>query len=108
MAVGTGASRGRSGATDQRARYLWRNMMFRNLGAGLSSALIREATELTYLAWIERYGALPDERLRTEIGIKQVKSTNPGFCYMEAGWERGITKNGKLFLWAPPLGAFDG
>lgn len=101
MAKGTGQSRGRKGSTDQKARYLWRNMMFRNLGAGLSSELVREATEVTYREWIKRYGALPEERLRTEIGLGYVKSTNPGFCYLMAGWERGETKNKKLFLWAP-------
>lgn len=101
MARGTGGSRGRGGVTDQAARYVWRNMLFRNLGAGLSSDLIREATEATYRHWIERYGALPEERLRTEIGVKQVRSSNPGYCYIAAGWEPGPTKRGKRFLYAP-------
>lgn len=100
-AVGSGASRGRHGATDHRARYLWRNMLFRNLGAGLSSDLIREATSVTYREWIARYGSMPDERLRTEIDVKAVRSPNPGYCYMMAGWERGEQKRGKLFLYAP-------
>lgn len=101
MARGTGASRGRDGHTDDRARFLWRNMMFRNLGAGLSSDLIIEATAITYREWERRYGARPAERLRTEIGIAAIRSTNPGFCYLKAGWERGEEKRGKLFLWAP-------
>lgn len=105
MAVGSGVSRHRRGdpnkKTDAKARYLWRNMMFRNLGAGLSSDLIREATEMTYREWLKRYGVLPEERLRTEVDVKRVNSRNPGFCYMKAGWEKGIVKNGKLFLWAP-------
>jgi hypothetical protein len=100
-APGTGGSRGRTGKTDTKPRYLWRNMMFRNLGAGLSSLLIVDATEETYRQWIKRYGTLPPERLRTEIGVKEVKSINPGYCYERAGWERGETKNGKLFYWAP-------
>lgn len=87
--------------TDRKARYLWRNMMFRNLGAGLSSDLIREATEETYRQWAIRYGSLPSERLRTEIGVRAVRSRNPGYCYICAGWEKGVIKNGKLFLWAP-------
>ncbi len=33
-AKGTGASRGRKGETDTRPHHLWRNNMFRNLGAG--------------------------------------------------------------------------
>jgi hypothetical protein len=105
MARGTGRSRHRKDdtgkQTDAKARYVWRNMMFRNLGAGLSSKLIREATEVTYREWLKRYGALPEERLRTEIGIKEVRSSNPGFCYMMAGWDKGETKRGKLFLYAP-------
>src|SRR5882757_6185606 len=40
-ARGTGASRGRTQGGDLRPRYIWRNMMFRNLGASLSSDLIR-------------------------------------------------------------------
>ncbi len=104
-ARGTGSSRGRTLAPDSRPRFLWRNMVFRNLGAGLSSALIREATERTYAEWIIRYGELPPERLRTEIGIKQVRSKNPGACYQLAGWERGETKRGRLFFWAPERAA---
>lgn len=101
MAVGSGASRGREKVTDSRARYVWRNMIFRNLGAGLSSDLIIAATEMTYMEWARRYGEIPAERLRTEIDIRKVRSTNPGFCYMKAGWERGPQKRGKLFLYAP-------
>jgi hypothetical protein len=82
-------------------RYIWRNMIFRNLGAGLSSILIREALALTYFHWAWRYGSLPLERSRSEIDVRRVRSTNPGFCYLMAGWERGETRNGKLFLWAP-------
>lgn len=100
-ARGTGISRGRTGAADAKPRYLWRNMVFRNLGAGLSSELIREATARTYEEWLKRYGELPTERLRTEIGVRQVRSKNPGACYQLAGWERGETRNGKLFFYAP-------
>jgi len=101
MAAGSGTSRGRGGATDVRARYVWRNMLFRNLGACLSSDLIRSATEITYREWEHRYGSLPDERLRSEVDVRRVRSTNPGFCYLMAGWERGELKRGKLFYWAP-------
>lgn len=101
MARGTGASRGRSATTDQRARYIWRNMMFRNEGAGLSSDLIRAATERTYEEWVKRYGSLPAERLRTEIDVRRVRSSNPGFCYLRAGWVKDRIVRGKLYLWAP-------
>lgn len=100
-ARGTGASRGREGASDTRPRYIWRNMLFRNLGAGLSSELIVSATERTYEEWVTRYGALPEERLRTEIGTKSVMSANPGYCYKVAGWTVDRVVRGKLYLWAP-------
>jgi len=97
VAGGPGRSR-----PDANARYVWRNMMFRNLGAGLSSDLIRDALEMTYAAWQSRYGSLPPERLRTEVDVRLVASRNPGYCYMMAGWTRGEVKRGKLFLYAPP------
>lgn len=102
-ARGTGASRGRDGDGDNRTRFIWRNMLFRNLGAGLSSDLIREATARTYVEWLAKYGAMPTERLRTEIGIDAVRSTNPGFCYKQAGWTVDRIVRGKLYLWAPAL-----
>lgn len=107
MAVGSGRSRHRrddtSKATDARARYLWRNSMFRNLGAGLSSKLIRDAYAMTCVEWVKRYGALPAERLRTEIDVAAVRSRNPGFCYLMAGWTKGETRRGKLFMLAPDV-----
>jgi len=103
-ARGSGQSRGRAGISDTRTRFVWRNMLFRNLGAGLSSDLIRAATELTYSFWAMRYGALPEERLRTEIGVTKVRSQNPGYCYKCAGWGDPVYRRGKLFLHAPPRG----
>lgn len=76
-------------------------MIFRNLGAGLSSDLIRSATEATYVAWLSRYGELPVERLRTEVDIRAVRSANPGYCYLMAGWVRDQVVRGKLHLLAP-------
>lgn len=102
---GTGSSRGRQGDSDGNARYVFRNMLFRNLGAGLSSELIRSAVVATYRFWVDRYGDLPLERLRTEIDIARVQSTNPGYCYKMAGWGDGKIVRGKLYLyasWPPP------
>jgi len=98
--AGSGASRGRSGNTDV-TTYVWRNMMFRNLYAGVASSLIREAVERTYEEWVARYGELPAERLRTEVDIRAVRSSDPGRCYILAGWERGPVRNHKLILYAP-------
>lgn len=106
-ARGSGASRGRGGTTDSASRFIWRNMMFRNLYAGVASELILEATERTYREWIARYGALPPERLRTEIGIGEVKSTDPGRCYRLAGWTDDRIVRGKLYMWAPERGVWE-
>lgn len=100
-ARGTGGSRGRVGVADPAPRYIWRNMVFRNLGRELSSSLILSATARTYEEWKIRYGSLPSERLRTEIGISAVKSRNPGYCYKVAGWVPDRVVRGKLYLWAP-------
>lgn len=76
-------------------------MLFRNLYAGVASELITEATEATYREWTKRYGELPEERLRTEIGLSAVKSGNPGQCYRLAGWTDDRRVRGKLYMWAP-------
>lgn len=102
-ARGTGASRGRTGEIDRATRYIWRNNMFRNLGPALSSDLIVAAVDMTYRTWVDRYGELPDERLRTEVEVASVKSRNPGYCYLMAGWERDRIVRGKLYLSAPEL-----
>ncbi len=98
---GSGSSRGREGQQDDAPRFVWRNMVFRNLYAGIASELITEATMRTYEEWINRYGSLPEERLRTEIGIKDVRSGEPGKCYRLAGWTDDRLVRGKLYMWAP-------
>lgn len=65
-----------------------------------ASDLIAGALEATYWHWLERYGELPPERLRTEISA--VSSANPGYCYKVAGWVPDKVVRGKLYLWAPP------
>lgn len=84
-------------------RFLWRNNLFRNLGAGRSSDLIKSAYVATCDEWVKTYGSLPSERLRTEVKISAVRSSNPGFCYQKAGWEKGEVVRGKLYLYAPEV-----
>lgn len=100
-ARGTGASRGRTGISDARPRHVWRNMLFRNLGEHLSSDLIREATALTYELWPAKYGGMPAERLRTEVDVQAIRSSNPGFCYKVAGYVPDRRVGRKLYLVAP-------
>lgn len=99
---GLGSSRGRM-IPDAGPRFVWRNMLFRRMPEcpERASDLVRSATSETYRRWVERYGALPAERLRTEIGIGKVKSSNPGCCYKLAGYTVDRVVRGKLYLWAP-------
>jgi hypothetical protein len=60
----------------------WRCTIFRNEGAGLSSELIRAAMNLTALLWRGH----PAEGWITWIDRRQVRSTNPGYCFKQAGW----------------------
>lgn len=86
-------------------RYLWRNMLFRRLPGcpDLASNLIRSATWATYDAWADRYGTLPEERLRTEVDTRRIRSPNPGCCYKIAGWVPDRVVRGKLYLFAPEV-----
>lgn len=67
---------------------LFRNTVFRSLGAGLASELIIEAHRATFQQWTKRYGFWPGAPLRTEIDTRYVRSKNPGYSYRVAGWTR--------------------
>jgi len=60
----------------------WRCSIFRNEGPLLSSALIVEAMERTAATWRER----PSDGWLTFVAKDKVRSTNPGFCFLKAGW----------------------
>lgn len=91
-----------------RALFAWRRFVdrageigvccavFRNEGAGLSSDLIRAADAIADRRW-------PGERHYTHVDPAKVRSANPGFCFLAAGWRRGgRTKvNGLLILERP-------
>lgn len=66
--------------------------VFRNESHIKSSILIRQADKIAHHVW-------PGERLYTYVNSQKVKSTNPGFCFIAAGWHRcGTTKGGLLIL----------
>ena len=65
---------------------------FRNEGSRLSSDLIKEAEEIAWHRW-------PGDRLYTYVNKRKIKSTNPGYCFLRAGWRRcGLTKGGLIIL----------
>lgn len=66
--------------------------VFRNEGPVLSSELIRQADAIADFVW-------PRERHYTYVDPKAVRSTNPGFCFVAAGWRKcGMTKGGLLIF----------
>lgn len=90
--------------SDGMAVFVWRKFIddcelggvncaaFRNETEHRSSDLIREACELAWMRW-------PGERLYTYVNPAKVRSTNPGCCFLKAGWKKcGTTKGGLLVL----------
>jgi hypothetical protein len=66
--------------------------IFRNEGAGLASELLRSAMEIAWERW-------PGERFYTYVDAHKVLSSNPGYCFIKAGWQKcGITKARKLLI----------
>ena len=91
--------------SDYTALFIWRKSvyrqdgqtgiecsLFRNESKMLSSELIKEAVQLARKKW-------PGERLFTYVWDAKVRSTNPGFCYLQAGWKKcGRNKDGRLTI----------
>jgi len=68
------------------------NAIFHNESGILSSTLILEAEQLGWQRW-------PGERLYTYVNPTKIKSKNPGYCFLVAGWRKcGFTKGGLLIL----------
>lgn len=87
-----------------RAMFIWRKFIsrdgqqgincavFRNEGAGLSSRLISAAMDLAWARW-------PGQRLYTYVNPRRVRSRNPGYCFLMAGWNRcGVTRKNRLLV----------
>ena len=73
--------------------------VFRNESSTLSSSLIREAVELAKLKW-------PQERIFTYVDPRKISSTNPGYCFLQAGWRRcGTSPKGLAILELQPEGS---
>lgn len=86
------------------AMFVWRRFIddsgqtgincavFRNESRHLSSELIRQADAIADFCW-------PDRRHYTFVNPEKIRSSNPGFCFLEAGWKRcGRTKGGLLIM----------
>ena len=86
------------------AMFVWRKFIsddgqdgiycsiFRNDSQTKSSTLIQEADAIAFKVW-------SDKRHYTYVNAKKIKSTNPGYCFKQAGWKQcGITKVNKLII----------
>lgn len=89
---------------DCQALFVWRNFIdksgqdgvncacFRNEGDILSSLLILEAEDIARARW-------GNVRFYTYVNQHRVKSQNPGYCFLMAGWQRcGKTKVKELII----------
>lgn len=87
------------------ALFIWRKFIsdngqegincavFRNESNQLSSELIIEAEQFAKEKWPN------DTRLYTYVDPRKIRSSNPGCCFIKAGWQRcGITKVNKLII----------
>jgi hypothetical protein len=66
--------------------------VFRNEGPVRSSELVAAADEIADHCWSDR-------RHYTYVDPPRIRSTNPGWCFIKAGWRRcGRTKGGLIVL----------
>lgn len=77
----------------------WECTLFRNESNYLSSELIKEAIQIT----IEQWGEPPKDGIITYVDQSKVRSNNPGFCYLAAGWiKKGYSKKRNLLRLQAP------
>jgi hypothetical protein len=69
---------------------------FRNESSALSSEFVRQADAIADFCW-------PSERHYTKVNPAKIRSRNPGFCFLAAGWKRCkyTTQNGLIVLERP-------
>lgn len=66
--------------------------VFRNESGHRSSSMILEAMQWAWARW-------PGSRLYTLVNAQAIRSTNPGFCFLAAGWRKfGWTQKGLVIL----------
>ena len=91
---------------DRRALFVWRKFIddaiptqagvncavFRREAGPVASEMILEAEQWAWRRW-------SGQRLYTYVNASRIRSTNPGYCFLCAGWSRcGRTKTGKTIL----------
>lgn len=73
----------------------WECTIFRNESEYLSSGMIQSAVAATLAEW----GEPPPDGIITYVDQSRVRSSNPGFCFLSAGFQRiGKSKRRGLTL----------
>jgi hypothetical protein len=96
---------------DADAMFVWRKFIDDSGQAGINCAVFRneaphryQSSELIRQADAVADHCWPSERHYTYVDPQAVRGTNPGFCFVAAGWRRcGRTKSGKLILERPAV-----
>lgn len=93
-------------APDGDALFVWRKSryrldsetgvectVFRNESTARSSDMVREADLIAWERW-------PGERHFTHVDPRRVQSSNPGYCFLAAGWRKTgrVTSRGLIVL----------
>jgi hypothetical protein len=65
--------------------------IFRNESQRQSSDLIHLACDIAWQRW-------PGERLYTYVNARRIRSSNPGYCFLKAGWRRCGQTKGRLVV----------
>jgi hypothetical protein len=92
---------------DARAVFAWRKFISDDGQQGINCAIFRnerpasrtDSSELIRAADLLADRRWPGERHYTYVNPRAVLSSNPGFCFIAAGWRRcGITKRRKYLI----------
>ena len=80
--------------------FAWRNARLREDGqSGWECSIFRNESEFLSSEIIKACEAYVTGRKFTYVNPQKIKSSNPGFCFLCAGWKRsGISKDKKLLL----------
>lgn len=95
-------------SSDCRAIFGWRKFIDRSGQKGVNCAFFRNegafggavrSSQLIMLAEKFAFRRWGPERLYTYVNPIAVKSTNPGFTFLKAGWQKcGLTKSGLIIM----------
>jgi len=97
---------------DARAIFAWRKFISGDGQQGVNCAIFRnemprsktDSSELVAAADALADLRWPGERHYTYVNPRAVQSSNPGYCFIKAGWRRcGITKWNRLLILERPV-----